>query len=70
MQKTLLDYTIVIKPDDNGTFVAFVPAIGGCHAWGRTAEEARAGLADVFDMIVEEYEEAGTPLPEDGAPLR
>jgi predicted RNase H-like HicB family nuclease len=51
----LEDYTIVIRPDDNGTFVAYVPAIQGCHAWGRTSEEARAELKLVFEMILEEY---------------
>ena len=51
----LTDYTIVIRPDDNGTFVAYVPAIEGCHAWGRTSDQARAELGNVFDMIVEEF---------------
>lgn len=64
-ERALRDYTIVIKPDDNGTFVAYVPAIAGCHAWGRTAEAARTELANVFDMIAEEHTEAGTPLPPD-----
>jgi predicted RNase H-like HicB family nuclease len=48
-------YTIVIRPDDNGTFIAYVPAIDGCQAWGETADQARYELAHVFDMIVEEY---------------
>lgn len=55
--KALQDYTIVIRPEENGTFVAYVPAISGCHAWGQTSEEARAELANVFDMIQEEYQE-------------
>jgi hypothetical protein len=42
--KLLQDYTIVIRPDDNGTFVAYVPAIPGCHAWGKTLDEARTKL--------------------------
>jgi len=63
--KTLQDYTIVIRPDDNGTFVANVPAIPGCHAWGQTSEEARAELTNVFDMIRDEYEEEGRLLPAD-----
>ena len=53
--KSLQDYTIVIRPDDNSTFVAYVPAISGCHAWGQTSDEARAELEDVFEMIKEEY---------------
>lgn len=63
--KRLEDYTIVIRPDDNGTFVAYVPAIAGCHAWGTTSDEARSELTNVFDMIREEYEADGRPLPQD-----
>lgn len=53
--KPLQDYTIVIRPDDNGTFVADVPAIVSCHAWGKTPDAARAELVYVFEMIQEEY---------------
>lgn len=63
--KSLQDYTIVIRPDDNNTFVAYVPAIEGCHAWGETAEKAKAELDNVFDMILEEYQEMGSSLPLD-----
>jgi predicted RNase H-like HicB family nuclease len=58
-------YTAVVRPDDNGTFVAYVPAIEGCHAWGQSPEEARAELGHVFEMIAEEYAAAGRPLPPD-----
>jgi len=62
--RSLHDYTIVLQPDDNGTFVAYVPAIPGCHAWGQTPEAAQQELANVFEMIREEYIEAGKTLPE------
>ncbi len=62
---SLHDYTVVIRPDDNGTFVAYVPAIPGCHAWGKTSEGAQAELENVFQMIAEEYEEEGRALPAD-----
>jgi predicted RNase H-like HicB family nuclease len=61
----LNDYTVVTKPDDNGTFVAYAPAIPGCHAVGMTPDEARAELAHVFSMIAEEYAEEGRSLPPD-----
>lgn len=51
----LHDYTVVTKPDDNGTFVAYVPAIPGCHAMGKTPEEANTELAAVFEMIFDDY---------------
>lgn len=63
--RTLKDYTIVLRPDDNGTFVAYVPAISGCHAWGQTLEDAQSELANVFEMIRDEYLEANRELPED-----
>ncbi|MEH2423516.1 MAG: type II toxin-antitoxin system HicB family antitoxin [Nostoc sp.] len=63
--KSLQNYTTVIRPDDNGTFVAYIPAIPGCHAWGRTPDEARTELASVFEMIQEEYKEQGRSLPGD-----
>jgi len=63
--KRLCDYTIIIRPEDNGTFAAYVPAIAGCHAWGKTPDEAQAELINVFEMIQEEYKEEGRLLPED-----
>jgi predicted RNase H-like HicB family nuclease len=63
--ESLQDYTIVIRPDDNNTFVAYLPAIEGCHAWGETHEGARAELNNVFAMILEEYQEMGRSLPQD-----
>ena len=63
--KSIRDYTIIIRPDDNGTFVAYLPALDGCHAWGRTPEEARTELDNVFDMIAEELEESGRPFPDE-----
>jgi len=52
--KILQDYTIVTRPDDNGTFVAYVPAISGCHAWGKSSEAALSELVYVFEMIQKE----------------
>jgi len=63
--KSLQDYTVVTRPDDNGTFVAYIPAIAGCHAWGQTPDEARSELVHVFEMIQEEYKEQGQSLPQD-----
>lgn len=65
----LKNYTIVVKPDDNGTYVAYVPAIPGCHAIGQTSTEAQTALADVFAMIAEEYAEEEREMPPD-VPLK
>jgi predicted RNase H-like HicB family nuclease len=56
---------VILRPEDNNTFVAYVPAIPGCHARGQTPEEAQAELINVFEMILEEFKEEGRMLPED-----
>ena len=63
--KSLNDYKIILRPDDNGSFVAYIPAIKGCHAWGETPEAARSELNYVFEMIQEEYLEESKNLPDD-----
>lgn len=63
--KTLFDYHVVCHRDDNGSYVAYVPAIPGCHAIGDSPVGAQTALKDVFEMIVEEHAERGQPLPED-----
>ena len=58
-------YKIVLFRQDDGSWVAEVPAIPGCYALMGTREEALAELSHVFDMIAEEYRERGARLPED-----
>jgi predicted RNase H-like HicB family nuclease len=58
-------YKIVLYRQDDGSWVAEVPAIAGCYALMPTREEALAELGHVFDMITEEFLERGVPLPED-----
>ena len=47
-------YKIVLYRQDDGSWVADVPAISGCYALMPTREEALAELGQVFDMIAEE----------------
>jgi len=59
-------YKIVRYRQDDGSWVAEVPAISGFfYALMTTREEALAELSHVFDMIAEEYQQRGVPLPED-----
>ena len=63
--KSINDYTVVVAPNTESSWWAYVPAIPGCHAVADTPGEARAELENVFAMWVEEYEESGRALPDD-----
>ncbi len=52
-----------LKHTEDGGYLAYVRGIPGCSAAGKTRTEAKAGLADVFAMMAEIYEEEGEPLP-------
>jgi len=55
-QRTGLDaYKIVLSRQDDGSWVAGVPAIAGCYARMPTREEVLAELGHVVDMIAEEF---------------
>ena len=63
------DYKIVLYRQENGSWVAEIPAIGGGYALMKTREEALAELANVFGMIEDEYREKGLKLPADSTEI-
>jgi predicted RNase H-like HicB family nuclease len=61
----LEDYKTVLYRQQDGSWVAEIPAIAGCYALMDTRERALAELVSVFGMIAEEYREKGLTLPAD-----
>ncbi len=59
------DYKIILYRQDDGSWVAEVPAISGCYALMDTREAALAELTQVFNMIAGEYREKALELPAD-----
>ena len=49
--------------DSGNKFVAEVPALPGCRAWGETAAEAVENLQSVATAFIESHKEHGDPLP-------
>jgi predicted RNase H-like HicB family nuclease len=61
----LEDYKTVLYRQQDGSWVAEIPAIAGCYALMETREAALAELGNVFNVIAEEYRERGLTLPSD-----
>lgn len=51
----LSDYKAILYRQEDGSWVAEIPAISGCYALMPTREAALTELSNVFDVIAQEY---------------
>lgn len=59
-----MNYPIVIYPDDEGGYVAEIPALKGCLAQGETLSETLEELQIVANLWIETAEKHGRKLPD------
>lgn len=65
----LRDYKTVLYKQEDGSWVAEVPAIPGCYALMPTREQALQELSSVFQMLADEYRDKGFTLPADSTEI-
>ena len=53
---------VIIEQDEDGMYVADVPALPSCHTQGKTFEEAVENIKEVIAMCIEEMREDGIPI--------
>lgn len=61
----LENYKTVLYRQEDGSWVAEIPAISGCYALMGSREAALSELSNVFGLIADEYREKGLSLPSD-----
>jgi len=62
----LRDYKTIVYRQEDGSWVAEIPALSGCYALMPSREAALVELTkEVFETIAEEYREKDVPLPAD-----
>ena len=61
----ILNYTVVMTPDDAGGYVVTCPALPGLVTGGDSLEEARVMAADAIRGYIESLQEDGEPIPTD-----
>ena len=56
---------VMHEPDEEreNKYMAEVPALPGCRAWGDTAADALGNLQSVATAFIESYRSRGDPLP-------
>ena len=58
-------YRIIIEPDGKSAFHGYVPALPGCHTWGKNIEETRENLRDAINVYLKSLVYDGEAIPED-----
>ena len=56
-------YRVLIQPDEDGIFVAEVPALPGCVSQGKTRAEALRNAKEAIEGYVASLLAHGDPLP-------
>ena len=47
------EFTIVIEEDEDGTYVASVPELKGCHTQAKTLDELRERIKEAIQLYLE-----------------
>jgi antitoxin HicB len=63
----ILNYKVVMTPDETGGYVVTCPALPGLVTEGDTLEEARAMAADAIKGYLESLKQDGEPIPADNS---
>ena len=62
-------YSLTIEPhQEDGGYLAFFPALPGCHTWGSTYEEAVNNAEEALTGYLEALQKNGEAIPEDESP--
>jgi predicted RNase H-like HicB family nuclease len=64
---SVYNYSVVIEPDEDG-FHAYVPALNGCHSFGKSIDEAKANITEAIQLHIEAMLEDGEKIPEELEP--
>ncbi len=56
-------YRVLIEQDEDGVFVAEVPALPGCISEGKTRSEAIGNIKEAIAGYLESLQTHGEPIP-------
>ncbi len=51
-------YRVVLERDESGAWIATVPAVGGCHSYGRSLVEAKRRVREALALWVDDADTA------------
>jgi len=62
-------YSVVLRQDEEGNWLASVPTLPGCHTWGKNRQEALTNAREAIEGCVESLRATGDTVPEEHEPV-
>jgi len=62
-EDSTMKYRVLIEQDEDGVFVAEVPALPGCISQGNTRTEVLNNIKEAIGLYLESLEAHGDPIP-------
>jgi predicted RNase H-like HicB family nuclease len=59
-------WSVFYEQAPEGGYVAFVPALSGCHTQGETLEETERNIKEAIALYLESLAAHGEAIPEEG----
>ena len=56
-------YTVILRREEDGRYVATVPVLPGCVSQGDTREEALKNIEEAIEAYLEDVRAAGESVP-------
>jgi len=53
VEKWIKEFDVIILEDETGGYIAFVPALPGCHTQGDTVDEALRNIREAIELYLE-----------------
>lgn len=61
--KKILSFSVIYEAAPEGGYVAFVPALPGCHSQGETLEETEENIKEAIIVYLESVREHKEKIP-------
>lgn len=59
-----MKYKVVLEPQEEGGYTAYVPTLPGCVSQGETNEETTANIREAIEVYLESIKGRGLALPQ------
>ena len=56
-------FRVILEPDEDGVYVAHVPALPGCISQGKTRVEALKNIQQAIELYLESLRDHNEPIP-------